>query len=369
MNWRILIILVLLVVHASVWGAERAPAVKSAIESADGTYLIWHRTPADSMDLQMSLDLPGIVLNSDAYRVRDRKRRDIAFYASVRITTVLSPEEIIARYARELGPDVRRETLDATRETTLVAGTDRAYRLVVVAPMEGHCRVRLERVEHFEIPPRVYTEREQQVVRLVEQVQRQYAQARSVRYQVKHWVESPDAGEGTGVSPTLQWSVEYTRPAQLSMLVTLDEVTALQVKTRDNALIVSRQVQQEDETRPIEDGITLSLVPELRDDPVARMMLDDGVLGAQVDYLAILSMTTGDEGRRADVVLTYPENDNALYLTIDLDRQLVLRSVVEQRYDSQKVRHIREYAGMAIDPAATLVLPDHVQIRQALPTP
>jgi hypothetical protein len=336
---RCCLLLCVCLLGVAAWAAEAVPAEKlpaglqQLVTTPQGTYWLYHRTPATDTDVRVA-DFPrGLTLDSFVYRVRDRKKRDVAFYALRRATTTATLDEVAAFFTQALGAGVQRE--DVAGRTTLVAGTLDQFRMVTIVPAAGRTTVRVERVEKYTIPPRVYTPEEQRVQRVVQELAAAYQARQTLEYRA-NWITV--VGPKDTPAPALAWHVTFSRPAQVAGTATVimpddpatPAVTALTYATKGTSLLVTRQ-DGKPETRPLGKALTLDDVAELDDDPVVCLFLGDPLIGPAVDALALLPVPGMTPAQAVQVVLTFPDDRRTLRLTIDRVARRVLRSDVETR--------------------------------------
>lgn len=339
------------------------PATHEIARTVQGTFLVWHRSPALAADIEMPVFGNSLTLESFTYRVRDRKRRDVLRYARIKLTSGQPLEDITGFYRRALGKQVVQETAPNTGEVTLASGTKNNVRLVSIFPYANYCHIRLERVQHFTIPPRVYTARERQVMRVVQQVERAYLAAPHVAYHMAQHSEILHCAEHEEPPPALDWTVDFQRPAQLRCTVTSAKGMELSLLTQDGNLLVSMPGKAM-EKRPLTGAgaLTAALLPELQDDLVARLMLGDPLISPEIDFLDLQPVKGVPANQQARVALTFPDKRISLSLVIDLPRKTLLRSEILLTQDDHVERIIRVYTDMRVDAP----VPMH---RQAIPSP
>ena len=343
---------VLLILLAGV-GLGVPAAAQEAVSTDDGTFTVWHRTPAKEADLEMPF-CTGILLESAVYRVRDRKKRDVLRYAIARFSTTQKIDEIVAQYRRALGLTARSEKATTTGVITLCDGIQDDCRIVSVTPQGAICRVTLTRIRRFTPPPRVYSDREQQALRILRDVAATYQAARRIAYHFEQTVTTTESNATSQPPPVLMWDVEFVRPAQLRVTATLNGEPGLTITTTDGKLVVTRPGQP-DETRPLTLPLTLAQVPELEGDVYAHLMLGDNLVTKLVDYLGLLPVDGQPLTRQAQLVLTYPENMATLHLELEMTRKIVLRSVVAINDGTQRAQIVRTYRDVILEPAAAAV--------------
>ncbi len=322
------------------------PAEKETIGTPNGTVMLWYRTRVLELDLDMLPWEQGTLVDSGVYRLRDRKNRDMLQYTYIRMSVTQASDEILAFYSKRLGINVQRTTNKDTGEIMLFSGTISDCRIVTLTPGTQDAHLLLQRVKRFPIPPREYTAREQQIIRLLDEVADTYCSAQHVAYTIDQQIETREANEKPRQMTPIRWTVDFTRPTRLSVTAMAQQVTGLSIATKNGVLVVTRPGNPE-ETRPIGDALTIDSAPELQDDPVARMMLGDSLISPEVDYLTLLP--TKDEGMK--VVLTFPEQHAVLHLYLDLARKLITRSEIVMTVETSQARSNRRYSYLALEHA------------------
>lgn len=346
---RRLFILLIAILSLVALAEEPPPFTREVSHTSEGTFVVYHRATATAVDLEMPIVGALRITESFVYHVRDRKKRDILRFAHVVFSSAKSAEETTAYYAGVLGASAARETDPATGAVTLTAGTAENFRLVVITPKPDGCDARLERVMRFTYPPRVYTADEQRVLRVLREVAATYRQAGHIAYAMAQNVELSPAMSGVNTPPTLCWQVDFTRPATISVTAKVGDTLGLAIVTKDGALQVTRP-ESPPEMRPLKDAITLTDVPELHGDPVARLLFGEDLLADGVDYLA-LSTVKGAPAQVA-MTLTFPEQNEMLTLVIDRRSNTVLRSeVLTTGEQGRWTRMRRDYTDLQLTPA------------------
>jgi len=346
--------LCLAVLGAPVW-AEDAPAATTEKETVDtdayGTVTQFFRARVAEDDLGMPVWQDGQLLNSGVYRLRDRKNRDLLRYAFARFSTTQHAETIVAFYLKALGKDARRETDKGTGAVTVFTGDAQNSRVVTITPQDENCRLLLEHVEHFTVAPRVYTEREQQVARVVEEMSRAYQQTQHLAYTLEQQVVTVPPADKP--APVLVWKVDFRRPRQLILNVSAEGVVGLDIATRKDKLVITRPGQEPTE-RNTGAALTVETVPELQSDPVARLFLGDALLTDDIDYLGVQPVGDAPLAQQIEVVLTFPEDQTVLRLQIDRQRRVISRAETVVRQDDRETHVIRTYTyNAAPEPAQT----------------
>jgi len=331
--------------------AEDAPAVPTGKETvytdAYGTVTQLYRDSATEADLGMPVWQDGELLSSGVFRVRDRKDRDMLRYAYARFSAAQGMEEVAAFYLRALGKGARRDTDKDTGEVTVFIGDKENSRVVTISPKNGNSLLLLEHIEHYTIPPRVYTEQEKQVKRVVEEISRAYREARRVSYTMEQQVETDPPAEKP--APALTWKLDFRRPRQFSLSVSAMGMVGLEIATQGDKLVISRPGEEAVE-RQIGPVLASSNVPELRNDPIARLLFGDALISEQVDSLALLPVGDIPLDREVEAVLTYPEDKAVLHLRIDRQRGVITRVTTVVRQEEGETRVIRSYTDTVLEP-------------------
>ncbi len=363
MSHRLFVLLLIIIAGLAAVAAAPAPFTREVARTAQGTFVVYHRVPATAADLEMPIVGAARTQESFAYRVRDRKQRDVLRYVRVVFTSERAAAATTTYYAGVLGAAALRETDATTGAVTLTAGTKDNFRLAQVTPAGEGCTVRLERVQRFSYPPRVYTEAEARVVRVLSEVAATYRQAGHLTVDIAQTAElSPAMGDQK--PPTLSWHVDYTRPAAISVTATVNGALGLQITTEGKQLRVARP-DQETELRPFSGPLDLTVVPELRGDPVMRLLFGEDLLARRVDALA-LSAVPGDP-RLQRMTLTFPDEDMTIALVIDRRANTVARSEVYLTgEDGRWTRMVRAYTYQIVEsslpaPASTDAVPHRSQ--------
>ncbi|MHB9026226.1 MAG: hypothetical protein ACYC7E_18970 [Armatimonadota bacterium] len=327
--------------------ATEPPASMEKALTPEGARVIWRRTPATEADLTMPIFSKGLVLDSFVYRVRDRRRNDLINFARVLISTTESTQGLLDFYQKALGPTVQRSTKKQTGETFLTVGTQDNFRLVIITPQAGYTHLRLEHVQRFIAPPRVYTAQEQRVLRVLGEIGQTYSSARRVAYRNhERTFYSDDTAEDN--RPELVVAIDFIRPSQISLTVTQGEITPLTIVTKDGNLEFMRP-GKEVQRRAIAEAITLHDLPELRDDPIARLMLNETLITPDVDYLALIPVKDIPTNRQIQVVLTYPDYRATQYLLLDLQKKMLLRSEIVVKEDDYQMHIERVFTDQIIE--------------------
>jgi hypothetical protein len=317
------------------------------VRTPAGIRTIVHRVPAREDDLGMAIFPDVLVRETFAYTVRDRKGRDVMAYARVRFNTEAPARDVIAFYIKSLGAGVKRDTDKETGEVTLSAGDADDVRLVTVTPLAASCALRLERARHFAVAPRVYTPQETEALATLEAVAAAYRTAARVTYKVEQRTEHAAVVPPAPPEPPVQWLVDFVRPGQLVATATLQDVPLLRLLTKDGVLTVKRGQGAEDQ-RTLEAGaLTPDLLPELRDDVVARLMLGDE-LASQAEEIT-RQPVDGGPATQVWLRLTFPDVEAELRLLLDTARQQVLRAEMQAVREGETTRIVRIYTLVARD--------------------
>ena len=330
--------------------ADENNAVTEKVHTADGTMTVYYRTPASAADLGLPLPAGAVVSASLVYRVRDRKERDHLLLARTDCTSTQSAADVRQFYLDALGKEALADTDAKSGEITITLGVKEHARLVSITPNKTGCAVRLEQVQQFTIPPRVYTHDEEQAVKLLNAVAATYQSARAVSYTMTQLTAMPAGTPAAERPPALIWTVSLTRPGNLRITAAAEGTLGLEITSEKDALRVHHQ-RGKDEMRPIDKTITIDAVPEVGEDPVARMLLGNSLIDEQVEQI---SMTEGT-GRKQDevtIVLGLPEQHAVATLLIARKRQVVLSCTTVVTEDKQVTTVTRNYSHLVITPAA-----------------
>lgn len=331
--------------------ADENVTASEVARTPEGKITLYYRTTADAAELHLPFFPDGTVSDSLVYCAQDRKGRNLLYYARASLTTTGSSETVQAFYRAALGVDAAREADVQTGVVTLTVGTADHFRLVRITPREGGCSVRLERVQEFLIPPRVYTAEEQPIVRLLEQLTTTYGTARRVSYTMEQRSLLPDATPGTPAPPVLTWSVAYTRPAQMHIVAKAAGQVGLEITAGNGKMKVHRQTG--DNTRVLDGPLTLDDLPDLEMDPVARLMLGQPILTPLLETIKSRPVAGVSTDRQIEVVLTFPDTDTTLKLLVDVRARRILRSETTVIDEGDTITVIRTYTGTEIMPQAT----------------
>lgn len=349
LNYRYAGLICLLLLGLPCWAADAAPFEKETVYTdAYGTVRQFYRAVATDADLGMPAWTDGELLQQGVFRLRDRKNRDILFYAFARFTTAKPVEEVAAFYLEALGADARRDTDKATGDVAVFCGEPQDFRLATITHKDGATHLTLEHVQRFPRPPRVYTEREQQVIRVVEEITRAYHNARRIAYTMEQRIETTPAADTP--APALIWQCDFRRPRSLAVTASAEGVVGLEIKSQGDTLIVTRP-GRDPEARGIGETLTSAAVPELQSDPVARLMLGDTLISDEIDYFGLQAVGDLPLSRQVEVILTFPEDLAVLRLTIDRPRGVILRAETIVTQEDRETRVIRTYSYTAPAPA------------------
>lgn len=348
--WWLIILVILACISTLACADEPASQEHHLVRTEDGNFTLWHRIPAEEADFGLPFWQEGVVQTSFAYRVRDRKQRDLLFLARMRLTSGKSVEVARAYYATALGAPVTQEVNAKTGEITLVSGEKENFRLVTILPHAQGCEVTVQRVQEYTVPPRVFDAREQRVLRVLTEVTKHYQMAQHVAYTMEQRTTLP-ASAGQQQPPVLTWTIDFTRPAQLTLTAAVGDTTGLRITTEQDGLHVARQMEQ-GEVRPLKGTLTIDDVPELQDDPVARMVLGDPLVSDRLDFLAMQAVPGVPDNKQADITLTYPETNTTWHLIVDLQLAIVLRCEATITDGQDNYRVVRSYPRMSLSPVA-----------------
>ena len=358
MRYLVLLACAMLICRAGLAEGTATPSsakpgvTQETVVTSDGIFLLWHRTPAQAVDVGMPVLHDSLTLESFAYRVRDRKRRDLLQYARMRLATTAPLAAVTQFYCAALGKAVVQSTNKENGEVTLAAGSKDNLRMVTITPQEKNCHIRLERTVRYTIPPRIFTAGEQQVIRVLTEVGHTYQSARQVRLTaVQHTVLLDQKAPGKN-PPDVTWTYDFSHPDRLQISATTGTKSVLTMTTSEGNLIVTAPQRQE-EKRPIEGKITTELVPEIQDDPVARLMLGESLIIPALDFLSLDAMPGAAAGRQVKIALTYPDKRAKLFLIVDLQQKTILRSEMLTDEEDFQLRVERVYQDLQLIPPTT----------------
>jgi hypothetical protein len=350
------LLLLLLLGGVSAW-ADDAGVTTERVHTADGTFTVYYRTPALEEDLGVPLPAHGVVGASFVYCVRDRKERDLLHLARVEITTPQSAAELQQYYLTALGATAQQETDAKTGEITITAGVRDHARLVTITPKAAGCALRLEQVQQFSIPPRIYTHEEKQVIALLNAVAASYQTADTVSYTVTQRTTLPVKTPATAQPSLLTWTLSLRRPTDLHVTAAVEDAVGLEITSEKDALLVHRQ-RGKDETRPLNKSVTIEDVPELAEDPVARMLFGNSLIDDRVEQI---SMSAGAENHKGEmtVVLSYPDDNAVATLRIDRKKKVVLACTTVVTEEEQVTTTTRTYSNLVLIQAAKTPAANH----------
>lgn len=323
---------------------DAAPVLTPGLaKTPAGNFFVYYRTPASAEDLGLPIPEGGEVLDSLVYRVRDRERRDLLFLARLRMNSPLSAQQALAIFLPAMGEEVTRENDAASGEISLAAGVADDLRLVIITPRTGGTTLRLERLQKFTLPPRIFNDAEQQVVKLLAQVAGYYRHVQEISYAVEQQ-EMPEVIKLADFPDPLNWKIKFNPPAEINLTATSVGIEGLRITTKDNQLYVKRQIGEE-EIREIGASLTLDMIPELADDPVSGMVLGESLINPLLGELKMEKITT-PKGEQAKITLQYPDAGEVLTLLVDMaTRQVISAETVttEEEHSIKIVRRYRDY--------------------------
>jgi hypothetical protein len=322
---------------------------KDSIRTAEGTFTLWRRTPAIESDFGLPLPVGVTADESFVYCLRDRKERNLQRYSRAVFTLPDSLDTVCATYQQALLPDAKRGADKDTGATLLADGSGDDTRFVTLLPLATGCRLTLERAQRFSIPPRVYTADEQRALNMLAPIAQTYASAARVVYSVTESLQHNPDIQPVAEKDALTWAVDFTRPNALSVSAATAAGPRLSITTADGAVKITRAADAE-ETRPMEGQLTLELVPELQDDPVARLMFGDD-LARQADVIALADVPGFPADAQQQLTLTYPEQDTELVLILDIRHQRVLQAETLVKLGDEQARIVRTYTGTTLTPS------------------
>lgn len=321
------------------------------ISTTQGKFIMSHRTPALETDVLMPIFSGGELVESQVYRVRDRKAHDLLLLVRIHKLLQKPATEVQQYYLTKLGKTAAQQTDKDNGEITITIGEKEHFRLVVITPNKDGCDLLLERVQQFTPPSRIYTATEQQAIRVIKNVAATYRTAQRISYDMIQQVSPQE--KGAQQPPALTWKVNFT-PSFLDATARVGNTQALHlsvekdVKTAQTVLRVHRQ-QGKDELRPIKDKITLDTIPEMSDDPVIALALGNEFINDQLDYLTIQQVRGISNMQQTEVTLTYPDRGEVQHFFIDLQRTQLLRCITEVTDDGDKTITTRTYTNVRVE--------------------
>ncbi|MEI6519912.1 MAG: hypothetical protein WCO98_07730 [bacterium] len=310
----------LAVLAAKPISSTKAPALKDAISTPQGTFALWYRSPATVTDMEMPNPDQALTINSFVYRVRDRKQRDILRYSRVYMTTsTKTPAQIAAFYRQVFGKNYGEATDVTKKETLICSGVDGNFRLVTIMDKDKYCRIKLERVRQYSVAPRVYTDREQKILSLLQDVAAKYRQTHRLQYNMTRI----DSGSGVAKNlAPLQMKIDFIMPDKITVKGDRAGKPEVRIWTKPNGLLIQRDGAK-DVLRSITGPLTTEDLPELEEDSVARMMLGENVINNSTDYIMIQDAPKTKKGPQSEVVLTFPEDKATMHVYINqLDKTI-----------------------------------------------
>lgn len=318
---------------------------RELVHTPEGNFYMWHRSPAQEADLGMPFLQGGETKESLVYRVRDRKLRDQLFFVRVHQVTTQSVDQVQQFYAGVLGNDAVQTSDPKTGEISISAGTRDHFRLVVITPKEQGCDVRLEHIQQFTVPERVFTEAEQRAIHVLNAISERYKTSQRVTYVMEQRAILTGAQTPP---PLLTWNIDFTRPKQVLITAETGKITGIRITTENDNLRVHPQVGN-DELRPLTGELTIDNVPELQDDPVANLMLGKSLITDQLDFISIDAVPGVPTYVQALIVLTYPDTNETLRLTVNLQRKTILRCETVITNGTERVTMVRVYKHLVLD--------------------
>jgi hypothetical protein len=354
MTWRRrLCICVWLAACVLTWAADPpapdAPVTtKETVQSPEGLVTIWRRTPATEADFGLPFPAGVTATESFVYRTRDRKGRDLRRYVRAVFPLTENMKTMIDTYTPSLAADAKRGSDKDTGAVQLSDGPTTDTRVVTILPLADGCRLTLERAQIYPLPPRVYTAQEQRTLRVLADVTQTYQAAAGVSYRAVEAVQVPGEPVIADDPAALTWHVDLQRPDTLTVTATSGTTTRLRIITRDGTLRVTREADTE-EVRVLDPHLTLDLLPELHDDPVARLLFSDD-FAQQADTITLEAIPGVPPGKQQRLTLTYPDRETALALLIDLQQKTVLRAETTVTVDGRQACIIHTYDNLKLTP-------------------
>jgi hypothetical protein len=266
--------------------------------------------------------------------------RTLLLFARAQMTTPATVDDMVKFYREALGTSVVQEVDAKTGEILLTAGEQDHFQLVTITAKPSGCLVKIEHTQQFTLTPRVFTGNELRVKRLLDEITQRYQNAQGIVYTMTQQAILPKSDAQAETPAALVWTVNVKRPAQLQVTATVKDVLALSLTTEKDTLRVHRQAGK-DVVRPLTGDITLDVVPEMEDDPVAKLFFGVNLVNEHLDYLDVQEIPGVPSYQRAKIVLTYPDWDEILYLDVDLQQKVILRAetvVKDHGTDSTVVR-------------------------------
>ena len=336
------IIIILFLSSLSLAAQDTVPPITPGLaKTPAGNFFVYYRTPASAEDLGMPIPEGNTILDSLVYRVRDRQQRDLLFLARLRIECPLTAQQALAIYLPALGAGVTRENDLDSGEISLAAGVAADLRLVTITPHALGTILRLERLQKFTLPPRIFNDTEKKVVTLLAQVANNYHQQTEISYAIEQQavldIETPAAEKPV----PLTWQIRFRLPLEINLTAVSDGVEGLRISSKDNQLFVKRQTGEE-EIREIGTALSLDVLPELADDPVSGMVLGESLVNSLLDELKMEKLTTPD-GEQAKITLHYPDTGEILTIMVDMRNKQVISAKTVSSEDEQTTTIIRRY--------------------------
>jgi hypothetical protein len=198
-------------------------------------------------------------------------------------------------------------------------------------------------VQHFTIPPHIYSPAEMRAVTLLKAVANTYQSAHAIAYTATQVTTLPVGVPAAERPAPLTWTISLRRPNDLHVTAAQGGTVGLEITSEKDALLVHHQMGK-DETRPVRKTITIDDVPELAEDPVARMIFGNSLLDNRVEQIR---MTTGKGNQRDEVtiVLSLLGEHALATLVIDRRKHLVLSCTTAVTEEQQVTTVTLSYSG------------------------
>ncbi len=316
-------------------------ALKDVVATPQGTFTLWYRSPASVNDLEMPNPQQILILNSFVYRVRDRKQHDILRYSREYMTTSESPAAMAQFYRTFFGENYSEATDEIKKETLICSGVDGDFKLVTITDKDKYCRIKLERVRQYAVAPRMYSDREQKILSLLQDVAAKYRQTRRLQYNMTR-IDS-GFGMAKNLSP-LQMKIDFIMPDKITVKADRAGKPEVRIWSKPQGLLVQRDGAK-DVFRSITERLTTEDLPELNDDSVARMMLGENVINGSTDYIMIQDAPKNKKGPQSEVVLTFPEDNAAMHIFISQIDKTINSTVTKYNGDNDTgvIKQFYEY--------------------------
>jgi hypothetical protein len=217
--------------------------------------------------------------------------------------------------------------------------------LVTVTDKDKYCRIKLERVRQYAVAPRVYTDREQKILSILQDVAAKYRQTRRLQYGMTR----TDTGSGVAQNlAPLQMRVDFIMPDKITVKGDRVGKPEVRIWSKPNGLLVQRDGAK-DVLRSISGRLTTEDLPELDDDSVARMMLGENVINNSTDYIMIQDAPRVKKGPQSEVVLTFPEDKAVMHIFIDQSNKTINSTVTKYKAEDYEGTIKQQYEYFKIE--------------------